>query len=114
MSIDETYRLIKSALKERSLSARLSQDRSPAELAESAAKTGYKISKKEAKKILASALLTSDSLSQENREALLGGLKWDYLDRVEAALAGDYRLLEDRATWDRALDFFEYVYRGES
>ena len=114
MAIDEAYRLINDALEDRSLRIRLSQDRSSAELAESAVKTGYEISQKDAKKILASALLTSDSLSQENREALVGGLKWDYLDRVEAALDGDYRLLEERSTWNRALDFFEYVYRGES
>lgn len=114
MATDEVYELINDALGDRSLRIRLSQDRSPAEMVESAARTGYEISKKDARKILASALLTSDSLSQENREALVGGLKWDYLDRVVAALDGDYRLLEDRDTWDRARDFFEYVYRGES
>lgn len=114
MASDGAYDLIRDALNNRSLRVRLSQDRSPSELAESANKKGYALSEKDAKKILAGALLTDDSLSQEQRQKLVGGLKWDYLDRVEAALDGDYRFLENRDTWDRIRDFYEYVYQEES
>jgi hypothetical protein len=110
---DGPYDLIRDALDNRSLRIRLSQDRSPAELAESANQKGYALSEKDAKKILAGALLTDDSLTQEQRQKLVGGLKWDYLDRVEAALDGDYQFLRDRDTWVRTREFYEYVYRGE-
>ncbi len=114
MASDGAYDLIREALKNRALRVRLSQDRSPVELAESANKKGYNLSEKDAKKILAGALLTDKSLNEEQRQKLVGGFKWDYLDRVEAALEGDYRLLEARDTWERTRDFYEYVYQGES
>jgi hypothetical protein len=110
---DGAYELIQEALTNRTLRVRLSQDRSSAELADSANKKGYVLSEKDAKKILAGALLTDESLNEEQKQKLVGGLKWDYLDRVEAALDGDYRLLEDRETWERTRDFYEYVYQGE-
>jgi hypothetical protein len=110
MSSDGLGSLIEDARNNSSLRLRLSQDRSADEMAASANQKGYAIDANDARKILAGAYLTSNDVSQSERQALVGGFSWDYLEKIENRLDGDYRFLEDEDAWERAREFYEYVY----
>ncbi|MFB6345366.1 MAG: hypothetical protein ABEK50_06295 [bacterium] len=110
---DNLKELIQNALQSDSLRLRFSQDRSSDELVESAARKGYSISRKDAQKILAGAFLTSEEVSEDLKNQLVGGLSWDYLNKFEAAMDGDLSMLEEKRTWERVLDFYEYVFNEE-
>lgn len=103
--------LIEAAMTNSLIRERLANDRTSAELAETATKEGYGITGEEAQKILAGAYLTSDECSAEERQQIMGGLAWDYLDKVEERLDRDFSLLKNRDSWERALDFYENVYQ---
>lgn len=110
MSADDVENLIDDAKSNSSLRLRLSQDRTAQEMAESANKQGYSISSREAKKILAGAYLNSDEVPQKKKEQLVGGLSWNYLEKIENELDGDYRFLEKREAWLRTSEFYDFVY----
>lgn len=102
--------LIKEAQTNSRLRMRFSQDRSSEEMVTSANKQGYTISKKDARKILAGAYLTSDRVGKEEQDEILGGIAFNYLEEVESRLDRDFRMLEDKVTWERTEGFYEYVY----
>lgn len=110
---DAVTTLIEDAATTESLRLRFSQDRTAEEFVESAAKEGYSISKRDARKILAGAFLTSDSVGEGLRNKLVGGLSWNYLEKVEEALNGDFSLLNDPDAWKRAEEFYLHVFDDE-
>lgn len=111
---DAVTTLIDDAAKTKSLRIRFSQDRSAEEFVESATREGYSISERDARKILAGAFLTSDAVSEELRNKLVGGLSWDYLKKVEQALDGDFSFLTDPDAWERAKGFYLHVFYSDS
>lgn len=110
MGDEHVLDLIEEAVNNQALRKRVAHDRTAKELAESANKEGFGISKKEARKILAGAYLTSDELSDADRQEIIGGLAWDFLDKVEDRLDRDFGLLAKRDSWERAKDFYENVF----
>lgn len=110
MSDDGVKQLIEDALNNKALRTRFSQDRSATEMVESAAKEGYALSERDARKVLAGAYLTSDDVSSDQQNQLVGGLSWNFLQKVEDKLDGDFSLLSESSAWRRSLDFYEYVY----
>lgn len=109
MSDKGVKELIRDARTDATLRMRLSQDRTSEELATSANKEGYNISQRDAKRILAGAYLTSDEVSQKEREEILGGFALDFLDQVEDRLDRDFRILDDSDAWKRAENFYTAV-----
>lgn len=110
---DEVLSLIEDAQEDSGLRLKLSQDRSAEELSASANQKGYSISTKDARKILAGAYLTSESVSEQDKQSLVGGLNWNYLRKVEKRLDGDFRFLETVEAWNRTEGFYEYVYQKD-
>lgn len=109
MSGNDIKALLQDAQKNSSLRLKLSQDRTSKELASSANQEGYSISERDAKRILAGAYLTSDDVSQSERQEILGGIALDFLDRVEDRLDRDFRILTESDAWERAEEFYDYV-----
>lgn len=106
--------LLDDAIRSKTLRTRFSQDRSADELVDSARQKGYGISERDARKILAGAFLTSDSISQEVKNRVAGGLSWDFLRKVENELDGDFQLLANRDAWERAREFNQHVFEEDS
>jgi hypothetical protein len=112
MADDQVMDLIEEAIDNSALRRKLAQDRTAAELAESANREGYSISEREARKILAGAYLTDDRRTEEERRDILGGIAWNFLEEVEDRLDRDFGLLESRDAWERSKSFHENVFQS--
>ena len=110
MADEHVFDLIEEATQNKGLRRRMANDRTASELAESANKAGFSISEREAKQILAGAYLTADDRTEAEKQEILGGLAWGFLDEVEKRLERDFSLLDKPESWQRSRDFYENVF----
>lgn len=111
MADEHVLDLIDEATRNQGLRRRLANDRTAAELAESAGKAGFSISEREAKQILAGAYLTAEERTESECQEIMGGLAWNFLDDVEDRLDRDFSILEESNAWERSRDFYEHVFQ---